>query len=97
MNYRQWKKNYKKRYGYNPPIEDDKRKQAKLAAKAIKDISYNMPDMSRAAEQLSKNLAQAMSSVFRALGVAFNRAGQVCDDTADNLAEYAAEREVVKL
>lgn len=28
MNYRQWKKSYKKRHGYNPPLEADKRQAA---------------------------------------------------------------------
>jgi len=27
MNYRQWKKNYKKKHGYNPPVSEDKRKR----------------------------------------------------------------------
>ena len=39
MNYRQWKKNYKKKHGCNPPLEVDKRKQAKVARKALKQIS----------------------------------------------------------
>lgn len=34
MKYRQWKKNYKKRYGVNPPASIDKRKQRKAAAMA---------------------------------------------------------------
>ena len=38
MNYRQWKKNYKKAHGYNPPLEADKRKQAKLARKTLKEL-----------------------------------------------------------
>lgn len=33
MNYRQWKKNYKKQHGYNPPANEDKRK-IKKASKA---------------------------------------------------------------
>ncbi len=32
MNHRQWKKNYKKRYGYNPPAYMDKRKRRKARA-----------------------------------------------------------------
>ena len=28
MNYRQWKKNYKKRHGVNPPASIDKRKRS---------------------------------------------------------------------
>lgn len=31
MKYRQWKKNYKKLHGVNPPLELDKRKQRRLA------------------------------------------------------------------
>lgn len=38
MNYRQWKKNYKKVHGYNPPVEADKRKQEKQAVSFIKNI-----------------------------------------------------------
>lgn len=32
MNHRQWKKNYKKQYGYNPPAYMDKRKRRKARA-----------------------------------------------------------------
>ena len=39
MKYRQWKKNYKKLHGVNPPLELDKRKQRRLAKKAVKTIS----------------------------------------------------------
>ena len=38
MKYRQWKKNYKKLHGVNPPLELDKRKQRRLAKKAVKTI-----------------------------------------------------------
>lgn len=30
MNYRQWKKKYKKLHGYNPLVKDDRRKRAKV-------------------------------------------------------------------
>ena len=39
MNYRQWKKRYKKLHGVNPPLELDKRRQRRLARKAVKSIS----------------------------------------------------------
>lgn len=42
MKYRQWKKNYKKRYGTNPPLELDKHKQRRLAKRVIKQIRYFM-------------------------------------------------------
>lgn len=35
MNYRQWKKNYKKMHGCNPPFEVDKRKQVKSPKKSL--------------------------------------------------------------
>lgn len=35
MNHRQWKKNYKKQYGYNPPAYMDKRKRRKARAQAF--------------------------------------------------------------
>lgn len=42
MKYRQWKKNYKKKHGVNPPLELDKRKQRRLArnswVKSIKPV-----------------------------------------------------------
>lgn len=40
MKYRQWKKNYKKRYGVNPPPEIDKRKRRKQAARALNALAY---------------------------------------------------------
>lgn len=39
MKYRQWKKNYKKLHGVNPPLELNKRRQRRLAKKAVKTIS----------------------------------------------------------
>ena len=39
MKYRQWKKNYKKLHGVNPPLELDKRKQRRLAKKTIKQMN----------------------------------------------------------
>ena len=38
MNYRQWKKNYKKKNGVNPPFSEDKRKQAKAIRKQRKQL-----------------------------------------------------------
>lgn len=35
MNYRQWKKNYKKQHGHNPPANEDKRKIKKQVKRAI--------------------------------------------------------------
>ena len=69
MRYRQWKKNYKKKYGYNPPLEVDKRKQAKVARKALKQIS--LVDL----EDISKRILNGLAKGFKALGEAFINAG----------------------
>ena len=71
MNYRQWKKNHKKQHGYNPPMEEDKRKQRKAASKVIPALSETLKNMvpilregiaiyfetlSKASAQVAKNL-----------------------------------------
>ena len=42
MKYRQWKKNYKKKHGVNPPLELDKRKQRRLARKRARQINKTL-------------------------------------------------------
>lgn len=73
MNYRQWKKNYKKVHGYNPPIEADKRKQAKQVARfvnLIRDIDFvsiinSLKEaMTRAFDCISERL-KSMAKNFR--------------------------------
>lgn len=72
MNYRQWKKSYKKKHGYNPPIEVDKRKQVKQLKKIMNRmkctdiISITKEVIARACEiirdifdNISKNLRSA--------------------------------------
>lgn len=39
MNYRQWKKNYKKLHGYNPLVKDDRRKRAKVET-ILRNMKY---------------------------------------------------------
>lgn len=60
MKYRQWKKNYKKRYGVNPPASIDKRKQRKAAARAIKALAKVdfMESIGRAAEKIVEIMQQ---------------------------------------
>ena len=83
MNYRQWKKRYKKLHGVNPPLELDKRKQRRLAKKAIKAIgSVSIVEVAnRAAEALTNFCA----SFMRSMGGAFDTAGTVCRNVADNI------------
>ena len=81
MKYRQWKKNYKKRYGVNPPASIDKRKQRKAAARAIKALAKAdfMESIGRAAETLTG----VMANFMRALGNGMDAAGTVCRNVAD--------------
>ena len=69
MNYRQWKKNYKKKHGCNPPLEVDKRKQAKMARKVFKQIS--LVDL----EDVFKRIVNGFARGFKVLGEAFKNAG----------------------
>lgn len=61
MNYRQWKKNYKKRYGVNPPISVDKRKQRKLALKVVKNIDMSMLESQM--YQVAANIGEALKKM----------------------------------
>lgn len=69
MNYRQWKKNYKKKHGCNPPLEVDKRKQAKVARKALKQISLVGLD------DICKKIVNGIARGFKVLGEMITNAG----------------------
>ena len=58
MKYRQWKKNYKKKHGVNPPLELDKRKQRRLARNLLRDI---------VSRYVSENVAAALSNMAAGL------------------------------
>ena len=83
MKYRQWKKNYKKLHGVNPPLELDKRKQRRLAKKAIKQIST--VSIVEVANRAAEALTNALASFMRGLGGALDTAGTVCRNVADNV------------
>ena len=83
MNYRQWKKRYKKLHGVNPPLELDKRKQRRLVKKALKTISS--VSIAEAANRAAEVLTNALASFMRGLGGAFDTAGTVCRNVADNV------------
>lgn len=70
MNYRQWKKNYKKKNGCNPPLEVDKRKQAKFLKKSFKQISLQDFD------DICKRIVNGLSNAFKIIGEAFIKAGE---------------------
>lgn len=71
MNYRQWKKKYKKIHGYNPPLEEDKRKQRKMVKKITKQVNeLDLP-------KIAKGIINVFSDCFRLLGEAFINAAEV--------------------
>lgn len=57
MNYRQWKKNYKKMHGCNPPFEVDRRKQAKSLKKALAYLGQ--VDWSQICKSISDGIKKA--------------------------------------
>lgn len=83
MKYRQWKKNYKKLNGVNPPLELDKRKQCRLVKKGIKYISR--VDFAAVATRTAEAFTNAVATVMRAMGGAFDTAGTVYRKVADNV------------
>lgn len=83
MNYRQWKKNYKKRYGVNPPASIDKRKQRKAAARALNVLANT--DFSEALNRAAENIASGLANIMRTLGSTCDRAGTVCRNVAENI------------
>ena len=78
MNYRQWKKNYKKANGYNPTVEFDKRKMNKIMAKAFNNIDVNATLLS-----FCNNLKLAMAEVFEGFAKTFNNAAEILRTTAE--------------
>lgn len=94
MKYRQWKKNYKKKYGYNPPIEIDKRQQRKAAKKAlVKEIqeeisnaegkTIELVNIYSYANDLKQGLCKTIAVICEGLGTIFQKAGEVMTDIAD--------------
>lgn len=84
MNYRQWKKNYKKRYGVNPPASIDKRKQRKAAARALNVLANT--DFSEVINRAAESIASELANIMRTFGSACDRAGTICRNAAENKA-----------
>lgn len=81
MKYRQWKKNYKKRYGVNPPPEIDKRKHRKQAARALNALAY--ADLIKAVGDTAETITNAIAEFMRAFGSGCDTAGTVFRNAAD--------------
>ena len=80
MKYRQWKKNYKKKHGVNPPLELDKRKQRRLARKMARQINKTLPT---AAETLTAAINSWVQSIKPALAT-------LCENVAAAFSNMAA-------
>lgn len=79
MNYRQWKKNYKKQHGHNPPIEADKKKRARLAIKLL-------PSTIDVLNDFVPQLFKALEELARVAGIAF-------EEAADGFRKVAERRD----
>ena len=93
MKYRQWKKNYKRRYGVNHPLELDKRKQRRLLKKRFRKIEKTDfgEIVLRAAEAVKSEIADFM----RAIGRACDSVGTACRNAADNIKQIEIEGNVI--
>lgn len=91
MKYRQWKKNYKKKYGVNPPLKLDKRKQRRVLRKMQREnkLNYAIPDFTRLAAAMTRwveSLKPALATICEGIGRAFT-------DVAANLRAAESEAE----
>lgn len=85
MKYRQWKKNYQKRYGHNPPLKLDKRKQRRVARKALREIAHITPDIATIAARAAEQLRAALANIAEAAGQAAEAMAQTFRSVAQSL------------
>lgn len=81
MNYRQWKKRYKKQHGYNPPVSEDKRKQAKLVAQ---QFTATPPKITETINNIAPAFYRALASACETISNSFASAGRTFGDMAEN-------------
>ena len=86
MNYRQWKKNYKKKHGVNPPITIDKRKQIKFIKKGFKNYDKQI-------ELLKKEMPYILARTARALSFAFENVSKTLNELAESMKSEVAGNE----
>ena len=81
MNYRQWKKEYKKQHGVNPPFEEDKRQRIKLLRKNILQtaIRTNIDSIQAAFERINKAFAQIIKDISVGLKRAANATQKIVE------------------
>lgn len=90
MKYRQWKKNYKKKYGYNPP---SKRQQYAASSEVYKAYGLTPEQAAAALQQLAKNIKPAMALFVEMWAAAVESYAEALKSIAKGLRE---EREDIK-
>ena len=92
MKYRQWKKNYKKKHGVNPPLELDKRKQRRLARKMARQINKTLPTaaetLTAAINRWAQSIKPALATLCENVAAAFSKGAAGVSDASE-----AAENE----
>ena len=86
MNYRQWKKNYKKKHGVNPPIIIDKRKQVRFINKGFKSYDKQI-------ELLKKDMPYILERTARMLSIVFDNASKALHKMAESMKSEVADHE----
>lgn len=76
MNYRQWKKAYKKEHGYNPSITEDKRKQRKRQADQLIRVVNSMQRLNKTMNELVNAIRLCSERGFEIIGEVFKRLGE---------------------
>lgn len=85
MNYRQWKKEYKKQHGVNPPFEEDKRQRIKLLKRLLRKnilqtaIRTNIDSIQAAFERINKAFAQIIKDISTGLERAANAIQKIAE------------------
>ena len=72
MRYRQWKKNYKKRYGVNPPASIDKRKRHRQTARAANVLAN--ADLGAALNRVTESIINGLANAMRVFAPATEQA-----------------------
>lgn len=91
MNHRQWKKNYKKRYGYNPPAYMDKRKRRKARAQqSLPCADISVEQITQAMATFTEAVLTAAGSICNALAQMFSRQAQEFNTAASKYKESEA-------
>lgn len=85
MNYRQWKKNYKKQHRHNPPLEADKRQQAKALKKVMRNTNVTINDITAAVQNMGDVITRAIAGIYRGISNGFRAAADAAQSVAERM------------